>query len=42
MKLISKQGGFEHLNFDFCVFSFDTMKFISFAKVPKGLVPSGV
>ena len=36
----SKQGGFESLNFDFCVLSFDTNKWISFAKVLKSLIPS--
>ena len=35
-----KQGRFESLNFDFGVFNFDTMKRISFAKVPKTLVAS--
>ncbi len=34
-------GGFESLNFDFCVFYFDTIKRISFAKAPKTLAPSG-
>ena len=34
-------GRFESLNFDFCVFSFDTMKRISFAKVAKNLNPNG-
>jgi hypothetical protein len=31
----------ESLNFDFYVVNFDTMKLISFAKMPKSLVLSG-
>ena len=32
---------FKSLRFDFCVFDFDTMKFISFAKVLKSLISIG-
>ena len=35
-----KTGRFKSLRFDFCVFNFDTMKFILSAKVLKILVPS--
>ena len=33
-------GRFQSLRFDFFVFNFDTMKLISFSKVPKSLAPS--
>ena len=36
-----KMGRFKSLRFDFCMFIFDTMKRISFAKVPKTLAPNG-
>ena len=37
----AKLRKFESLNFNFCVFNFDTMKRISLAKVPKSPIPSG-
>ena len=36
-----KMGRLESLRFDFCMFIFDTMKRISFAKVSKTLAPNG-
>ena len=39
--LDAKTDRFESLNFDFCVFNFDTMEFISLAEVSKSLVLSG-
>ena len=36
-----KIGGFESLNFDFCVVNFDTMKLIFYSVVSKALMPQG-
>ena len=36
-----KTGGFESLNFDFCVINFDTMKLIFSAKVSETLMTQG-
>ena len=37
----AKMDRFKSLNFDFGVFNFNTMKLISFAKMPKNLALSG-